>query len=112
MIDNKPKSQEVEIEIAEYSDLKRGHEDGRDCYLKFRLIKRRTPFGTVRTILDIREYVVDQSKAMYTRKGLYLYPEEIDIAIINLRKAKADLIKYGTHPRNRKSNPGVDKDKR
>lgn len=104
-----PKSttQEPEIVLAEFISLKRHTLEQKDSRIRFRIVKRKTPFGSIVTQLDIREYIIDEKKAMYTRKGLTFYTHEISTIIDNLLKMKAYFVTnqeavkdYGTNSRN------------
>ncbi len=93
-----PKGQ-PEIQLAQYASIKRPSTDHRESEIRFRLVKRRSPSGNIKIYFDIREYVLDEKKAMFTRKGITFSEDEIELVINNLLRARAEL-SYGSHPRN------------
>lgn len=101
MEEQKSKVASAQATLADYPTLVRGSTDRKDKYLKFRLLRRRTPSGKIEMHLDIREYVVDQAKADFTPKGVYFYPEELDGIIQTLVQAKKDILFHGTNSGNR-----------
>ena len=77
--------------LKEYPPLLKRKSWTKDVSYRIRIVKRRLE-GIPRQLLDIREYIVSEKRALFTETGIYLTLPEIDKLIPILIDAKKMII--------------------
>lgn len=90
--------QQSAIELVEYfPSITRKDSETSENRLRFRLLKKTTSLGKFTIHLDIREFEVTKRFAEFTKRGVYLTLDDIDIVIVNLIRAKEDMVNATNH---------------
>ena len=80
-------AQFAEEVIHEYLPIVKRKTWTKDVSYRIRVVRRKLE-GIMRTMIDIREYIVTERRAIFTESGVYFTQEELDGLINTLTDAR------------------------
>jgi hypothetical protein len=78
--------------IFEFPSLVKRKTWTKEIRYRFRVVRRKDHNGIVRAFLDMREFKIDEHRALFTENGLYFTVEELDNLIQVIIKAKDKIL--------------------
>lgn len=83
-------AQFAEEVLKEYPQLVKRKTWTKDVSYRIRVVRRKLD-GIMRPLIDIREYIVSEKRALFTESGIYLTREELDKLIPILLNARKEF---------------------
>jgi len=80
--------------IKEYPPIPKRTTPTKTVTYRIRVLWRKVD-GIMRKLVDIREFLVNNKRALFTESGIYLNAEELDKLIITLNDIKKNYFKDG-----------------
>lgn len=90
--------------LKEYPPIVKRNTWTKEVKYRIRVVRRKVD-GIMRTLLDIREYLVTEKRAIFTESGVYFTREELDKLIDHLLNARKEFFNGATGSGSRSQNP-------
>lgn len=75
--------------LKEYPPIIKRTTFTKDVSYRIRVVRRKVD-GIMRTLVDIREYIVNEKRAIFTESGVYFNLEELEVIIKDLTDARRE----------------------